>query len=80
MVIKLIIKGEIYDNYYLILKGNVSVLIVKEIKMLLSEEEYINYLRILNYYDETEIFSKCLSKNRPIYFVNERILWHSSKR
>ena len=54
-------------------------MIVKEVKINLSEEEFLNYLNSLNYYEETEILNKCLTKNRPVYFISEKNLIQSSK-
>ncbi len=64
-------KGEKCENYYIVLKGEVSVIVVKETKMLLALEEYKDYLNNLSIFNEIEILNKCLLKNKSVYEVNE---------
>ena len=59
--------GDYGDKFYLILKGNVSVIIKKEIKIEMTEYEYYSFLLNLNNYSEFELIEDNLKMNNLIF-------------
>ena len=59
--------GDSGDKFYLILKGNVSVIIKKEIKIEMTEYEYYSYLLNLKNYSEFELIEDNLKMNNLIF-------------
>ena len=64
--------GEKGENFYIILKGSVSVLLPRLEKAFMSEEEYLRYLLNLRLYNEIEILNKCLMLNKVIFHFSEK--------
>ena len=64
-------QGEIGSKFYVILRGSVSILIPKEIDVLMSESEYLNYLIQLRTNKEKDLFSKVKEKNKNTFFFGE---------
>ena len=58
-------------KFYIILHGNVSVLIPKTININMSEEQYINYLKFLYSSNENYLLEKTLTNNKSIYPINK---------
>ena len=58
--------GDTGDRFYFIIKGEVAILIPKEIQLELTHIEYLNYLLILCKYKELELLYKCLEMNKNI--------------
>ena len=70
---KIIVKyGEKFEHLYIILKGEVSILVPKEVKLKLTKEEYLNYLTLLKIYDEKELLHSCLQINRLSFKFDEK--------
>lgn len=63
--------GDKGDKFYLILKGQVAILIPKDEKIELSEEEYFLYLLKLRRYNELEMLNNTLYKNKYIFKIDE---------
>ncbi len=63
--------GEIGKKFYLIIRGKCSVLLPKQEKENLTQEEYYNYLLRLKKYKETDILLKVLINNKNIYPLEE---------
>ena len=59
--------GDISDQFYIIIKGKVSVFIPIETKIMISEEEYLQYLSRLKKFNENEIFDQMISKK--IFYI-----------
>ena len=58
-------------KFYIILQGNVSVLIPKTININMNEEQYINYLKFLYSSNENYLLEKTLKNNKSIYPINK---------
>ena len=58
-------------KFYIILQGNVSVLIPKTININMNEEQYINYLKFLYSSNENYLLEKTLKNNKNIYPKNK---------
>lgn len=58
-------------DFFILLKGVISVLTPKINEYYMSKEEYISFLFQLRLKDQNELISKCLSLNQNIYPINE---------
>jgi CRP-like cAMP-binding protein len=56
--------GERSDNFYIILEGEVSILMPQEVEMELTEEEYLDYLNTLRKIGENELVKKIINSNK----------------
>ena len=66
--------GEKGDKFFLILKGKVSVLIAKDLKLEMSEDEYFDYISNLMTNNETYMVNACIYANKLIYpLIREEI-------
>ena len=63
--------GEIGDKFYLIFQGSVGILIPRELKFRLSEEEFVSHLYKLFYLKEYELTLRTISSNNHIYMNPE---------
>lgn len=63
--------GDKGEKFYILLKGKVAILIPKDEKMDLSEEEYCLYLLNLRKYGEVELMSKCVNQNKGVFKFEE---------
>ena len=63
--------GEIGDKFYLIFQGSVGILIPRELKFKLSEEEFLSHLYKLFYLKEYELTLRTISSNNHIYMGPE---------
>jgi len=63
--------GDKGDKFYIILKGKVNILILKEVTMMMSEEEYCNFIQKLIQKGETHILNQCLQANNQVFSFNE---------
>jgi hypothetical protein len=59
--------GDRGEKYYIILKGSVSILIPKDMKMDLTEEEFFKFIKKLISNNETEILYKTLIHNINVF-------------
>ena len=64
-------EGEKGKEFFVLLKGKVSVLTPKVNEYYMSEEEYISYLIQLRQYNKIELIKKCISLNQSVYPINE---------
>ena len=78
--------GDRGEKFYVILKGVVYVLVAKEVKMLMTEEEYLSYLERLHNRGEYLILNKCCLANRKTFnydpshlFGKKAFIRHSMK-
>ncbi len=60
------------DNFYLVLKGKVDILVPNEEYVKLTEQEYFIYLLKLRKYGEKALLQKTLNKNNDQYPMNEQ--------
>ena len=60
------------DNFYLILKGKVTILVPNEEYVKLNQIEYFLYLLNLRKYNEKALLIKTLNKNNDMYPMNEK--------
>lgn len=61
------------SNFYLVLKGGVSVFSVFELNCLLTDEEYMKYVKILSSYLEISLLKYCIDRNEskfPLSKIN----------
>ena len=58
--------GDIGNNFYIILKGKVAVIISKYYDVIMTKKEYINHLKLLKYFEENYLFNKTLVDNYEI--------------
>jgi CRP-like cAMP-binding protein len=59
--------GDKGEKYYIILKGSVSILIAKDIKMDLTEEEFFKFVKKLISNNEAEILYKTIIHNVNVF-------------
>ena len=60
------------DNFYLVLKGRVDILVPNEEYIKLTEPEYFIYLLKLRKYNEYKLLEKTLNKNNSKFPMNEQ--------
>ena len=66
--------GEIGKTFYVILSGSVDILVPKESEVYMTKIEYIDYLKLLNLYNENYLLEKTIAKNSEIFQIkNEDI-------
>ena len=68
-------KGDRGEKFYLILKGEVEVLVPKEVKMEMSLDEYVNYINSLKKYNEVDLLYKCLVFNKLTFIIPEEMIF-----
>ena len=65
--------GDTPDKYYILLKGEVDIIVPNEIEVMMSEFEYYNYILRLYKYQEISLLKKVLNKNYNIYPLNKQL-------
>jgi hypothetical protein len=63
--------GEKGTKFFILLKGKVGILLIKENKLKLTYYEYILHLFRLYLFNEIELFYKTIAKNHLIYNIEE---------
>ena len=63
--------GDIGDKFYLILQGNVSIIIKKEIKVKMTDYEFYCFLLNLKSYSENQLVEENLKANKLKIDINE---------
>lgn len=66
--------GDIGDKFYVIIKGEVAILIPQEKQISLSYFEYVAYLCNLSRYKEIGIMHKCIEMNNSIFNVSLELI------
>ena len=66
--------GDIGEKLYILLKGNVGILITKEKTLECKPLEFIKYLILLYLYQEENLFNETISKNKSIMNIDEKAL------
>jgi hypothetical protein len=66
--------GDPPDKYYILLKGEVDIIVPNEIEVMMSEYEYFNYILRLYKYQEHSLLKKVLNKNYGVYPLNKKLL------
>ena len=66
--------GEKGNLFYIILKGKVSVLVPKQIKITMTYYNYINHLILLYNYDEKYLLEQTIKLNQKIFDINKNLL------
>ena len=66
--------GDFGEHFYLILKGQVVILVLTEEKPKMSELEYLNYLTNLQKLNEFELIRKTIYMNKKIYRCDNFII------
>lgn len=56
--------GEKGEKFYVILEGSVDIIVAKDIKMDMTEDEFMSYLEKLYFYEEFFLLNNCLNSNR----------------
>ena len=67
--------GDKGDKFYIILKGEVGILIPKERTINCCPTEYLKYLMFLHFYQEKSLINKLLLVNRETLKYDERIFY-----
>ena len=63
--------GQNVENFYLILKGSINVLVPNEEQILMTEEEYFRYLINLRILNENYILRQVMAKNYLTFVIEE---------
>lgn len=66
--------GDKGDKFYIILNGKVAILVPKDIKVRMSERDYLKHLLKLRQMGENEILMKTIQTNRMVYKIDEETL------
>ncbi len=66
--------GQKTEKFFLILKGQVDILVPNEEEIELTEEEYFSYLLNLRIYNENYLLKKIISKNYLTFLMEEKNL------
>ena len=64
--------GDVSDKYYLILRGQVDMIVPNEEEVMLNEIEYYDYLLKLREYNEMKILNKVIAKNNECFNIIEK--------
>ena len=64
-------EGEKGKEFYILLRGKITVLTPKINEYYMTEEEYILYLFQLRLKDQNELIQKCISLNQSTYAISE---------
>ena len=64
--------GEKGNQFFIILKGSVSVLVPKERKIRISQKDYENYLKMLFNFNENYLLENTIKHNNKIYKIKEK--------
>ena len=64
--------GDIGEKLYILLKGNVGILITKEKTLECKPLEFIKYLILLHLYQEENLFNETISKNKSNINIDEK--------
>ena len=65
--------GDTADKYYILLKGEVDIIVPNEIEVMMNEYEYYYYILRLYKFQEHSLLKKVLNKNYNIYPLNTRL-------
>jgi len=63
--------GDIPDRYYILLKGEIDIIVPNEIEVMMNEYEYFYYILRLYKFQELALLKKVLNKNYNIYPLNQ---------
>ena len=66
--------GDIADKYYILLRGEVDVIVPNEIEVMMNEYEYFFYILRLYKFQEFTLLKKVLNKNYNLYPLNKKLL------
>ena len=66
--------GDIPDKYYILLKGEVDIIVPNEIEVMMTEFEYYFYILRLYRFQEHSLLQKVLNKNYNLYPLNKKLL------
>ena len=64
--------GELIEKFYLILRGEVDVIVPNEEESILTEEEYFLYLLRLKIFNENNLINKIIAKNSSVFTIEEK--------
>ena len=65
--------GDPPDKYYILLKGEVDIIVPNEIEVMMNEYEYFNYILRLYKFQEHGLLKKVLNKNYNLYPLNKKL-------
>jgi CRP-like cAMP-binding protein len=63
--------GDKGDKFYILLSGKLAILVAKDVRMRMDEQDYVKHLLKLKSVGENEILTKTIQVNRHIYPVDE---------
>ena len=64
--------GDKGDKYYIVLKGKLNIIVPKDLTMMLSEEEYFDYLQKLKTNNENALLIKVIQANEAIFPILDK--------
>ena len=62
--------GELGNNFYVILKGKVGVLVPKHFEVIMTKKQYLNHLKLLQNFEEYYLLNSTLLENLSILSVD----------
>ncbi len=62
--------GELGNNFYIILKGKVGVLVPKHFEVIMTKKQYLNHLKMLKNFEEYYLLNSTLLENLSILSVD----------
>ena len=65
--------GDIADKYYILLRGEVDIIVPNEIEVMMNEYEYFYYILRLYKFQEFDLLKKVLNKNYNLYPLNKKL-------
>jgi CRP-like cAMP-binding protein len=66
--------GDKGEYFYILLKGKIEILVPTEVKVLMTDQEFIRYLLKLKRNDECELANKVMQKNEGTFQINNSLL------
>ena len=66
--------GDFPDKYYILLKGEIDIIVPNEIEVMMNEYEYFFYILRLYKFQEHALLKKVLNKNYNLYPLNIKLL------
>jgi hypothetical protein len=64
--------GDMRNNFYIIIKGSVSIIFPHNYKIRMSLTEYVKYLINLKIYKEKELYMNCLKENAQVFNLADK--------
>jgi CRP-like cAMP-binding protein len=66
--------GDKGEYFYILLKGKIEILVPTEVKVMMTDHEYIKYILMLKRNDEIELANRVVQKNHNVFTINHELL------